>query len=105
MTEREAIEALKLINTSRVHPFYSWEEMCDVRDIAIKALEEIRQYREMGTLEELKTASRYIHLAKRHETTGEVIDKCVEYEEIGTVEEFRKAKIFKPKLFTEQYLN
>ena len=39
MTYQEAIEALKLINTSRVQPFYDWEEMSEVRDIAIEALE------------------------------------------------------------------
>ena len=56
MTENEAIEALRLINTSRVHPFYSWEEMAEVRDIAIKALEEIQQYREIGTVKECRKA-------------------------------------------------
>ena len=54
MTENEAIEALRLINTSRVHPFYSWEEMAEVRDIAISALKEIQQYREIGTVEECR---------------------------------------------------
>ena len=39
MTYEEAIKALKLINTSRVHPFYNWEEMSEVRDMAIEALE------------------------------------------------------------------
>lgn len=39
MKVKEAIEALKLINLTRVHPFYDWEEMKDVRDIAISALE------------------------------------------------------------------
>lgn len=39
MKYEEAIEALKLINTSRVHPFYNWEEMSEVRDIAIQAIE------------------------------------------------------------------
>ena len=56
MTENEAIEALRLINTSRVHPFYSWEEMAEVRDIAISALKEIQQYREIGTVEEYREA-------------------------------------------------
>ena len=56
MTENEAIEALRLINTSRVHPFYSWEEMAEVRDIAISALKEIQQYREIGTVEECREA-------------------------------------------------
>lgn len=36
---REAIEALKYINLKRVHPFYDWEEMMEVRDTAIEALE------------------------------------------------------------------
>ena len=54
MTENEAIEALRLINTSRVHPFYSWEEMAEVRDMAISALKEIQQYREIGTIEEIR---------------------------------------------------
>ena len=38
MTPREAVEALKLINLKRVHPFYNWEEMLQVRDTAIEAL-------------------------------------------------------------------
>ena len=56
MTENEAIEALRLINTSRVHPFYSWEEMAEVRDIAISALKEIQQYRKIGSAEECRKA-------------------------------------------------
>lgn len=59
MTENEAVEALRLINTSRVHPFYSWEEMAEVRDIAISALKEIQQYREIGTVEECRKAKRF----------------------------------------------
>lgn len=40
MTDNEAIEALKLINLTRVHPFYSWEEMLEVRNLAVSALED-----------------------------------------------------------------
>ena len=43
MNREEAIEALKLINLKRVHPFYSWEEMMAVRDMAIEALKEPKQ--------------------------------------------------------------
>lgn len=39
MEIKEVIEALKHINLTRVHPFYSWEEMKEVRDMAIVALE------------------------------------------------------------------
>lgn len=56
MTANEAKEALKYINLSSVHPFYSWEEMAEVRDIAINALEEVQKYRALGTVEELRDA-------------------------------------------------
>lgn len=38
MTREEAIKALELINLDRIHPFLSWEEMMEVRDISISAL-------------------------------------------------------------------
>ena len=74
MTENEVVEALRLINTSRVHPFYSWEEMAEVRDIAIKALEEIQQYREIGTVEECREA-----VEKQKAKKPEVIDQDFDY--------------------------
>ena len=40
-TTDEAIHALKYINLSRVHPFYSWEEMGEIRNMAIEALESV----------------------------------------------------------------
>lgn len=56
MTIQEAIEALKHINLKRVHPFYSWEEMMEVRDMAIIALQEKekRDYNPKLTLEDLQ---------------------------------------------------
>ena len=74
MTENEAVEALRLINTSRVHPFYSWEEMAEVRDIAISALEEIQQYRKIGTVEECREA-----VEKQKAKKPEVIDQDFDY--------------------------
>lgn len=89
----------------------------DAAGVAIKALEELQQYREIGTVEqvknqkenlnvayqiisdyeqygtveEFKTAQRYMRLVNAHGTIGQVIDSCAEYEEIGTVEECREA--------------
>lgn len=98
----------------------------DVAGMAIKALKEIQQYREIGTVEQVKnqkenlnvayqiisdyeqygtvedfkTAQRYMRLVKAHGTIGQVIESCAEYEEIGTVEECREAvekqKVKKP---------
>ena len=59
---------------------------------AIKALKEIQNYRKLGTLEELARAKRYINLAKKHGTIGEMIDECAAYEEIGTIEQVRNQK-------------
>lgn len=56
-----------------------------------KALEEVQQYRAIGTPEELKAAMKYVYLAKKHGTVGQVIENCVKYEEIGTPEECRKS--------------
>ena len=59
---------------------------------AIKALKEIQNYRKLGTLEELARAKKYIDLAKKHGTIGEMIDECAAYEEIGTIEQVRNQK-------------
>ena len=57
-----------------------------------KALKEIQNYRKLGTLEELARAKKYIDLAKKHGTIGEMIDECAAYEEIGTIEQVRNQK-------------
>ncbi len=48
-------------------------------------------YRVIGTVEELIRGKRYMNIAKRHGTIGQVIDECVAYEAIGTPEECRKS--------------
>lgn len=62
MEYKEAVEALKLINTSRVHPFYNWEEMSEVRDIAIQAIE-----KQIPKKPILKSGTEVIHLNKGDE--------------------------------------
>lgn len=57
MTPEEAIEALEHMTTLRVHPTYGWQEMSEVRDMAISALKEIQQYREIGTVEDCRDAA------------------------------------------------
>ncbi len=70
------------------------EDLNSAYDTAIKALEEVQQYRELGTVEELVQGKKYINLAKQHGTIGRVIENCIAYEEIGTPEECRKNKDF-----------
>ena len=100
MTENEAVYCLKADSESH-------SEVCEECDLyglvgcdhcqndaiefAIKALEEVQQYREIGTPEELMRGKRYMNIAKHHGIIGQVIDECVAYEAIGTPDECRKA--------------
>ena len=90
MTENEAIDTIRCVLSayvgSRITP-----ETVQATQMAFKALEEIQQYRALGTVEELTQAAKYMHLAKKNGTIGKVIDECAEYEAIGTVEECRTA--------------
>lgn len=53
MTEKEAIEILSSRRPGcGEKPIYPEGEVCEAYDMAIKALEEIQQYREIGTVKE-----------------------------------------------------
>lgn len=85
-----AIEALKEVQQYRKHGITVENVLHNMRDLAA-AENLIEEYRAIGTLEELKAAMKYVYLAKRHGTVGQVIENCVKYEEIGTPEEFQEA--------------
>lgn len=83
-------EATDIIESAK--QFYKPKIVSEAFETAISALKEIQQYREIGTVEELKTAMEYWkYLRERRFGLDNVIEKCVEYEQIGTVEEFREA--------------
>lgn len=97
--ETEAIECLKSNK-----PTSGYLMLQESIDMAIKALEEVQQYRAIGTVEELKAASKYLQLVKKHGTVGKAIEACAEYEGIGTVEECREAmEKQRRKLVKNQY--
>ena len=87
---RMATEALKEVQQYRKHGITVENILNNMRDLAA-AENLIEEYRAIGTLEELKAAMKYVYLAKRHGTVGQVIENCVKYEEIGTPEEFQEA--------------
>lgn len=89
MNEREALKLLKKAN--RYNDMVCILPKSDMWKCLIKALEEVQQYREIGTVEELEQSKKYVKLAQNHGTIGQVIDACAEYEEIGTVEKCRTA--------------
>ncbi len=87
MTENEAIEFIK-----KIYIDTNQSDKCISLKMAISALIEIQKYRELGTVEEIEAAMKYLRLSKKHGTIGQVIDSCAEYESLGTVEELQKAR-------------
>lgn len=102
MTEKEAIKHLRSYRnaTDRTFEYFmEFEPKAKISDrlgeiemynLAIQALEEIQQYREIGTVDEVKEAMAFYRNMKES-SVRELIEKCAEYEKIGTVEECREA--------------
>ena len=90
MTENEAIEILKTDSCieciedadSPIVCEYGACRVAETTRIAIKALEEIQQYRAIGTLEELQDMKNNYFEALRD---------CSQYRKVGTLEECRAA--------------
>lgn len=91
MTPKEAFEILEEVKELDDTLYAYSDAYMEALEVALYALKEIQNYRKLGTLEELARAKKYIDLAKKHGTIGEMIDECAEYEEIGTVKECREA--------------
>ena len=91
MTLEEAIEILEEVKQLD-DTLYAYSSVyMEALEVALSVLREIQNYRKLGTLEELARVKKYIDLAKKHGTIGEMIDECAEYESIGTVEKCREA--------------
>lgn len=72
-------------------------EACEAFDMAIKALEEIQQYRAIGTVEEVQDDKTKMVL-KRHGSLSNMVDALEEYHTIGSEEQCREAvERMKPK--------
>ena len=78
MTENEA----KVLLCQMYLPQFDEEEK-QALTIAIKALEEIQQYRAIGTVEEIQSTKERLLLSR---------DMCKDYYAIGTIEEFKALK-------------
>ena len=99
MTENEAIEVLKkpcLCDYDLSATIESCEvSSCDRRDaarMAIQALEEIQQYRAIGTVEELEAMKKGTLSAMEMADIWCVLEDLKKYSAIGTIEEFKALK-------------
>lgn len=91
MTENEAIERIRdhfevHHHDNRPHPLLD-----EAVGMAINALEEVQQYRQIGSVELFAETKKLSDLTKKCGTIGKVFDECAEYAAIGTVEECREA--------------
>lgn len=91
MTPKEAFEILEEVKELDDTLYAYSDTYMEALEVALSVLKEIQNYRKLGTLEELARAKKYIDLAKKHGTIGEMIDECAEYESIGTVKKCREA--------------
>ena len=64
--------------------------------VAIKALEEIQQYREIGSVKECKEMASIVKKSERSELAN-IIDEWIEYRKIGTVEECKEMAVIANK--------
>lgn len=96
MTENEAIDKLK--NMRLFMQIEDNKNECKFAEndylankMAIQALEEVQQYRQIGSVEPFAETKKLSDLTKKCGTIGKVFDECAEYAAIGTVEECRKS--------------
>lgn len=84
MTEQEAIEKIKDLS-DRGYP-----TLRTAKEIAIKALEEVQQYREIGSVGEIKQAIGVLSLSEND--IIKTFHELNEYRKIGTVEQVENQK-------------
>ena len=82
MTEQEAIEILSLDEKEKK----LLKNLTPVYEVAIKALEEVEQYRAIGTVEEFRKCMDILNKSEVNELSR-IIDEWILYHKIGTPEE------------------
>ena len=98
MTEYDAIAIIKYYYpTKKIFDCGDFVEVNDkacslgcALDEAMHALYEIKQYREIGTIEECRALASIVNKAERNDL-AKIIDEWLSYSKIGTVEECREA--------------
>ena len=93
MTEQEAIKEIHRICCNEPQYYQRGERKCNdkcmygenlcVFQTAIKALEEVQEYRKIGSVEEVKNQKENLNVAYQ------IIS---DYEQYGTIEDFKEAK-------------
>lgn len=95
MTENEVIKGLIFLKEKLYNGIF--QDRLNCIDLAIAALEELQEYRKIGTVEECKSLASIYSMADKCEL-AKIIDEYLKYIKIGTIEECREAiELQKPK--------
>lgn len=94
MTENEAIKGLETLKYQCKHngECGTCNVCCSAIPLAIQAIEEIKQYRAIGTVEELEAMKKGTLSAMELVDIWCVLEDLKKYSAIGTIEEFKALK-------------
>lgn len=117
MTENEAIKHLQSyaeVVDNMIKYCKDFEPKADITGylekktvfaMAISAIKEVQQYREIGAVKECRKSKDFEAIVRSRSSFRRVLDEWHEYESIGTVEECRRAvekqKAKKPDIYTD----
>jgi hypothetical protein len=95
MTENEAIKGLETLKYQCKHngECGTCNVCCSAIPLAIQAIEEIKQYRAIGTVEELEAMKKGTLSAMELVDIWCVLEDLKKYSAIGTIEEFKALKV------------
>lgn len=111
ITENEAIKELETSIDLAKMCTQNYERKNEIQgyEMAIKALEEVQQYRQIGSVELFAETKKLSDLTKKCGTIGKVFDECAEYVAIGTVEvcceAVEKQTAKKPEFVDTRFMN
>lgn len=85
-------EAIELLNVSYIVDVAGDTDRrrIGLEEFLLSSLEEVQQYREIGTVEECRELASIVNKVERNEL-AKTIDEWISYRKIGTVEECREA--------------
>lgn len=104
MTENEAIEELKMFPVWNMDDqWLNADDMEELIRFCTKAIEEVQQYREIGTVKELKELKECAFSGMELASICIAMQHLKKYEAVGTIEECRAAVEKSPNIWGGRY--
>ncbi|EOS49314.1 hypothetical protein C809_01910 [Lachnospiraceae bacterium MD335] len=104
MTENEAIEELKMFPVWNMDDqWLNTDDMEELIRFCTQAIEEVQQYREIGTVRELKELKECVFRGTEPASICIAMQHLKKYEAVGTIEECRAAVEKSPDIWGGRY--